>query len=98
MKKAVELAKFKLGSGVNVDEFLKASTNFGEKFVKTQPGFVSRQLIADSDGIWADLVIWESMEAARAVETAMHQSEYAGQYMSFLDPTSVVIEHYCVEQ
>lgn len=98
MKSAVELTKFKLKDGTNVEEFLKASVQFMEQFLKKQPGFVSRNLISNDDGVWADLAAWESMDAAHAVEAVMMKDEYAGIYCSFIDFESMTMEHFNIVQ
>jgi len=98
MKSTVEITRFKLKEGADVSEFLKASVQFLEKFLKSQSGFVSRNLITNGEGVWADLATWESMEAAQAVETAMTKNEHAGVYCSFIDFESMSMEHFYIEQ
>lgn len=98
MKNVVEITRFKLKDGAEESEFLKASVQFLENFLKSQPGFVSRNLIRNSDGAWADLATWESMESAQAVEAEMMKNENAGVYCSFINMESMDMEHFCVEQ
>lgn len=97
MKKVVELVLFKVSNGVELEEFMKASAKFEKGFLADQKGLISRYLISDGAGGWGDMAIWDSMEAAQAVGAAMQESECARMYNSFIDPSSIDMKHFTIE-
>lgn len=46
--------------------------------------------------MYADYVIWKSMEYAMAVEQAMMKSDAAGIYSSFINPNTMQMYHMSV--
>lgn len=96
MKKVVELVLFRLRGEAKVEIFMEASEKFEREFLANQKALISRHLISDKDG-WGDLVVWNSMEAAQAAEAAMQESECAGAYNGFIDPNSIEMKHFTIE-
>ncbi len=70
----IQLAPGKVKAGVDETKILKASDEFDSQFVARQPGIVKRILLKGKDGTYADLVFFESKEAADRVA----QAEQAG--------------------
>ena len=70
----VEWVPFQLTDGVTEDELLSASRALQDEFLAKQPGFVRHELLRSGEE-WADVVYWESREAAeRAVQQAAESS------------------------
>ena len=67
----VEFAYFNLKEGVSLPEFLIASEKLHNDFISKQKGYVSRKLL-ENDNMWADLVVWETIEDALNAEKAFH--------------------------
>jgi hypothetical protein len=62
----IEWAPFKLAEGADEASLLRAADAIQDGFLAKQPGFVRRELLKGEDGQWADLVYWESADAAAA--------------------------------
>lgn len=48
----IEIAKFKLKEGFTDSQFIEAEKSVRNGFIKTQKGFISRELSKDKDGFW----------------------------------------------
>jgi hypothetical protein len=67
----IEWAPFRLADGVDEESLLQASDAIQTGFLSKQKGFVRRELLKSVNGQWADLVYWDSEEAAaRAMDQA----------------------------
>jgi heme-degrading monooxygenase HmoA len=101
MKNAViEVATIRLEPGRTEADLLEASERFQNEFLAAQPGFLSRDLVRRENGEFADIVRWESMEAAAAIMEKVAHSQACLRYFSVMatnpeDPTEGVA-HYGV--
>lgn len=93
----VELATFQLKENVDVNDFLKISTQFQNEFVVKQAGFISRKLMRKGD-TWCDLVIWENMDHATKVSENMGNNPAAKIYGGNIEPGTIKVEHYEIYQ
>lgn len=75
----IQLAPGKLKAGVTEEAALKASDEFEENFVKHQKGIIKRIFLKGKDGTYADLVFFESKEAADRVAEVEQQGHPACQ-------------------
>lgn len=66
----IQLAPGKLKAGISEDAALKASDTFDREFVRKQGGVLKRILLRGKDGTYADLVFFESKEAAERIAQA----------------------------
>lgn len=74
----VMLAPAKLKPGVDEATMLAASDKFQTEFVRRQAGIIRRHLLRDRNGDYADLVFFESKEAAdKVIEAEMTSPECA---------------------
>ena len=73
--KVLELVAFRLADGVTHEEFL-ATVDSVSQWVKTQPGFISRELVyAAEEDQYVEVVWWRSLdEAHAAAEAAMNSN------------------------
>lgn len=60
----VEWAPFSLVEGVDEAKLLQASEALQTDFLGKQKGFLGRELLKGKGNDWADLVYWETREAA----------------------------------
>jgi hypothetical protein len=81
----VMLAPAKLKSGVDEATMLAASDQFEKNFVKKQPGIVRRHLLRDGNGNYADLVFFESKDAADNVVQAELASPECALFFSLME-------------
>ncbi|MBI2516097.1 MAG: hypothetical protein HYV95_04210 [Opitutae bacterium] len=89
----VEFAAFRLKPGATEAELRTASPSV-DKFLATCPGFVSRLLVADKDGLYTDIVVWRSQRDADAALKAheLHPDACAD-FMCLLKEDEVTMKH-----
>ena len=97
MANVVEFVSFSLKKGVSTPDFLLASDKFNSVFLSTQKGYISRKLLLGND-VWADSVLWETMEDALKACKAADESAVACEYFSFMDEESIRLLHLEVER
>ena len=97
MSNAVEFVSFKLIEGTSVPDFLLASDKIDKEFLSVQKGYISRKLLSDGE-LWADLVLWETMDDALNAANVFEGNAAAYNYFSFLDNKSVDMRHFSVEK
>jgi hypothetical protein len=74
----IMLAPARLKPGVDEATMISASDKFETDFVRKQAGIVRRHLLRGKDGDYADLVFFESKEAAdRVIEAEMTSPDCA---------------------
>lgn len=91
-KQIAEIVTFALADGVSADQFVNLSQKT-ETFVRSNPGFVHRQLSCGADGRWTDYVIWADMETAQSVAALFPKQDFAPALMAAIAPESVTIRH-----
>jgi hypothetical protein len=97
MPNAVEFVSFNLKKGASVPDFLLASEKMNSGFLFTRKGYISRKLLVDGE-MWADWVLWETMEDALNAAKAFGEHDVDREYMSFIDEKSVDMRHFSVEK
>lgn len=88
----LECVVFELNDGVDRTEFLTAADGVSA-WVRTQPGFVSRELFEVDGGRWVDLVRWSTMPDATSAADRIGESAACGRFMAMLDVASVQMLH-----
>lgn len=94
--KTIEFVTFKLNKTATVDAFLEESQKLSA-WVKEMPGFISRRMSVDSEGIWIDHVEWNTREDALAATKAFAHMPELGPFMSMIDQSSVKMNHLTVK-
>ena len=84
MKRIMEWAPFKLLPGVTEADLLAASEKLQRDFIAKQPGFISRTLVRAADGSYADVVWWQTAEAASEVVHRAAQSQTCAAYFALM--------------
>lgn len=92
MQNNVEIVCFKLVSGASRDEFL-AENQQVEAWVKQQTGFLSRQLCLSEEGIWTDIVVWDSAQNAKVAADQFVKELSTSTFMRMIDFSSVQMSH-----
>lgn len=88
----MEIVKFKSKPGIGLEEF-KIALQSLDKFVRQQPGFISRKLGVDDQGRWWDLVAWTDLQAARTAADLVMQSEECLAVFALMDEESIEMNH-----
>ncbi|UWQ27393.1 hypothetical protein [Leisingera sp. M523] len=91
-KHVAEIVTFKLAEGVSPEKFV-ALSQASEAFVRSQPGFLHRQLSCGEDGHWTDYVIWKDMETAHKVAAEFHKQDFCADLMKAIAPDSAKMRH-----
>lgn len=81
----IEIAKIKLAANVSEEQLIAASNTFQSEFLTGQPGYIGRDLVRVENGGYADIVRWESHEAAAAVMEKFPESEACSSYFSVME-------------
>jgi hypothetical protein len=97
MSNVVEFVSFNLKKGTAVSDFLLVSDKFNSVFLSTQKGYISRKLLLVGD-MWADSVLWETMEDALKAFNTADENAVACEYVSFLEEESIKVLHLSVER
>ena len=97
MSRVVEFASFSLKEGASVSDFLLVSDKFNSAFLSTQKGYISRKLLLRGE-MWADSVLWETMEDALEAFNHAAGNAAACEYISFMDKESIKVLHLSVER
>lgn len=93
----IQLAPITLGPGVSEADLLRASDAFEADFVRKQKGIVRRHLLRRKEGGYADLVFFESREAADKVLEAEMSSPECAAFFSIMAPPDQALPDMGVE-
>lgn len=85
MASTIEWAEFALKPGVNEQQMRHISAEMQSAFLDRQPGFVWRKTVCLSEGRYADLVMWQSHEAAEAAMSKAGASPACAAYFNAMD-------------
>ena len=97
MFNVVEFASFNLKKGASVSDFLLLSDKFNSVFLSAQKGYISRKLLVDGE-MWADSVLWETMEDVLKAYDIANEDAVACEYISFMDKESIKVHLFPVER
>jgi hypothetical protein len=89
-----EIVSFRFSDGRPVAEQQQRLEAMG-RWVKTQPGFVSRSAFYDAQqDRWIDLVTWTDLASAHTAMERSQQEPSLASAMGALDVSSMVMGHY----
>jgi hypothetical protein len=94
----VEVSQFRLVSGTDEHSFMEAVDETQSGFLSQQDGFISRDLLRSDDGLWMDIVRFETAEAARAAFESFNGHPAAAAFESMLEPDSVSMSHWSLSR
>lgn len=84
MTTQIEIVTYELEATADKAQLL-ATNPAMEAFLNQQPGFLYRSLSCDEQGLWFEIIYWESAQAAKAGAEAFMQSEVAESIMPLLN-------------
>ncbi len=90
----VEIATFRLKSGVSVEEFRPLDKAVELQHVSKQPGFISRESAAGDDSEWLVIVHWRSVADADASMASFANAPAAQEFMSRIDVSTMTMKRY----
>lgn len=91
--KALELVVYTLNQEVSREQFL-ATNPAVEEWIRSQPGFVSRECVHDDEhDRWVDIVWWETLDAAREAAQLAATSAACAPMFALIDLDSMLVLH-----
>ncbi|BFM09933.1 hypothetical protein R50072_00860 [Simiduia litorea] len=97
MSNVIEIVQFQTKKGVQSTDFIRAAEPIGS-WVMAQPGFLYRSLSQDEQGVWRDVVYWNSMDDAKKASEAFMREHGQSDFMTMIETSSVEMNHSCVVQ
>jgi hypothetical protein len=92
-QKVLELVVFKLRDGATNDQLL-ATVDRVSDWVKTQPGFISRDLTySASEDRWIEVIWWDSLEEAESAAAVATSSDSCAPMFGLIDMESALYLH-----
>jgi len=76
-----DIISYELAEGVSHEHLLEVAARVVNDWMKNQEGFVKWEICKDKEGAYADVVHWESKEAAKAAEAQMASVPNAAEWM-----------------
>ena len=96
MEKVVLFISFKLKKDSNIEEFLIASKKLNDEYMSKQKGYISWQQLNEGDN-WVDMLTFETMEDAKAIEANPNPCELALKFYSYINLPSCITRYYQVK-
>lgn len=97
MSNVVEFVSFNLKEGASESDFLLVSDKFNSVFLSIQKGYISRKLLHNGK-MWADSVLWETMEDVLKAYDIANEDAVACEYISFMDKETIKVHLLSVER
>ena len=90
----IEIAKFKLNDGFTDAQFIEAENSVRNGLIKTQKGFINRELSKDKDGFWLMDMRFDNKENMDAWFEALKQDPTMKVLGSMIDFPTVRMEFF----
>lgn len=90
----IEIARFKLKEGFTNKQFIEAEIAVRAGMIKTQKGFISREISKDEEGNWLIDMRFQTKEEMDAWLVALKQDPTMKVLGSMIDFTSIRMEFY----
>jgi hypothetical protein len=89
----LELVVFKTNDGATPDQLLQTVDAVSD-WLKTQPGFISRDLsYAEKEDRWIDIIRWRTLQDAEAASEASMSSVELAPMLALIDMDSMLFLH-----
>jgi heme-degrading monooxygenase HmoA len=90
----LEVVRFRKATGADAERLEQAAASISS-WLAQQPGYRGRMLARpeQDDGVWVDIVSWDSAEDADAAMAASHHCPGMSALMRLLDGPSVDVAH-----
>jgi GH15 family glucan-1,4-alpha-glucosidase len=90
----IEVVRFQLKGGRDVDEFLATNERYQHDFAYQQKGLVRRTVARGRDGAWLSLTLWRSRGHAESARSAAVESAVAVEFIDFLETSASTTEYF----
>ena len=89
----IETVTFKLQPGTDATEFVEAAKATEALLQRKGARIERRMLIQDDDGLWTDVVHWQSEVQAKAMAVSLMEEPEFAMLMPMIDPETVTVRH-----
>lgn len=93
----IEVATFRLQSGVTPAAFLPLDRAVEAEHVAQQPGFLSRESGSGEDGTWVVIVHWRSLADADASMATFMEASATAPFLAKIELDTMVMQRYVRE-
>lgn len=91
--KCAEIVTFRLVDGTSQSDFLESAKET-VPLIKDMPGFVSRTLTVDDDGVtWTDYVVWADRASSLQANDLITQDPRFATFGGAIDMSTLVMKH-----
>lgn len=90
----LEVTKFRLAAGAEVEDFLAADKRLQTEFAYQQPGLLRRTTAQGADGSWLVVDVWRSDADADACAARWDGDPVVAAFMALVDADSVENERF----
>ncbi len=90
--KTIEIVMYRAKPEVSDAHLTELSDGF-QRELDGFPGYIRRRLLKDDDGIWIDIVDWNSMEEAMRASEQINASPLAAAFGELVEGESVKVMH-----
>ena len=91
MTETLEIVTFRLKPGTEAG--FVANNGVMTDWLARQPGFLARHLCKRDDGVWVDVVRWQSLEQAKAAADHIMAEIGDSEALQAIEPASVDMSH-----
>lgn len=95
-KNVLEVVEFALNEGVTTQGFL-AEVEKTNAFLSTLPGFINRRLGQNDQGLWIDVVEWDTMKAAKDAAELFMTADVVQGFASMINHETIRMGHFDVK-
>ncbi len=88
LRQAAEVTSFRMKPGVTAKDAVEAGRDI-DAWLRRQPGFVSRLMIASADGTITDIVVWKTQRDGRASSERLMAETASSRFHELVDSRSV---------
>ncbi len=89
----IETVTFKLQPGIEETEFVEAAKATEALLERKGARIERRMLIRDEEGLWTDVVHWQSEMQAKAMAVSLMEEPEFAKMMPMIDPETVTMRH-----
>lgn len=90
----IELTRFRLKDGQDVEAFLLINAEYQTQFVYMQPGLLRRTVAPGLDGAWVSITMWRAKVDVHRADDAKNESPVAAAFYECVNPRSTTTEYF----
>jgi len=92
--RVVHVAEMRARAGVRDEELIAASQEAQDGFFVVQSGYAGRELLKSAEGVWLDIMYWESEAHAAAARQLFRGHPSTRLFGSLLEPATFKMIEY----